>query len=587
MLFNTIVVATAVSAASVTWRCSTQGDPWRLLPTGSRLHAPPSTDICTQVPGTDCWGNDLRRVLGLTNAAACCDECKATPGCAAWTFDTTASHAPFCFVKSACGSCTGAQCHANVTVVSGAGAVPRAPLNISVNTSQASHTMEGFGGCFNEKGWDALAALDSDARAEVLEDLFGASGLRWSVNRMPLGSSDFADSYYSLDDTAGDLAIENLTLARDRLKLLPFIAQAAEVNPELRVWASPWTGPTWMKDSAPQVGHNEGCGSLSANATVRASYALYLAKAVRALRAAGVRLEHLAVQNEPNQGNLWNNSTQSCGNSYPKMHWTGEELRAFVRDHLGPAFAAQGLAGEDGVGILLATFPVNAYEDYVEPTLSDPAALRYLAGVGLQYAGVGMIARIKAAAPSLKTWETETPCGSGTHDRCLGNDMGSWSWGQGQWSYMRSFIESGASVYSQWNMVLDQTGESGWGWSQCAPVTVNTATKRVTHEGSYWATKHFSNVVDAGATGLATTGDNARCVEVNGACGCARGCAAQGDAGATEAISFRNPDGTLIVVAQNTAGAESQVNVLADGKVVLSEHLPARSMSTFTVSQQQ
>ena len=74
MLFNTIVVATAVSAASVTWRCSTQGDPWRLLPTGSRLHAPPSTDICTQVPGTDCWGNDLRRVLGLTNAAACCDE---------------------------------------------------------------------------------------------------------------------------------------------------------------------------------------------------------------------------------------------------------------------------------------------------------------------------------------------------------------------------------------------------------------------------------------------------------------------------------------------------------------------------------
>eukprot|EP00936_MAST-01D_sp_MAST-1D-sp1_P000658 g658.t1 len=536
------------------------------------------------MPGSDCWGNDIRRVLGLSDAAACCNECKMTPGCAAWTFDTTASHMPFCFVKSACGKCTGKQCHANVTVVSGSGTISRAPLNISVNTSRASHTMEGFGGCFNEKGWDALAKLDNSARAAVLEALFGATGLRWSINRMPLGSSDFADSYYSLDDTVGDLAIANLTLAHDRLKLLPFIAQASEINPALRVWASPWTAPTWMKDSAPQLGHNEGCGSLSANVTVRASYALYLAKAVRALRAAGVRLEYLAVQNEPNQGSLWNNVTQSCGNSYPKMHWTGEELRAFVRDHLGPTFAAEGLAGEKSVGILLGTFPVNAYEEYVAPALSDPAVLRYLAGVGLQYAGVGMIARIKAVAPSLKTWETETPCGSGTRDHCLSNGTGSWSWGQSQWSIMRAFIESGASVYSQWNMVLDQTGKSGWGWSQCAPVTVNTVTKRVTYEGSYWATKHFSNVVDAGAIVLETTGDNARCVEVNGACGCARGCGAQGAFGAIEAISFRNPDGTLVIVTQNTADAESPVNLLVDGITVLSERLPARSISTFTLS---
>ena len=48
-----------------------------------------------------------------------------------------------------------------------------------------------------------------------------------------------------------------------------------------------------------------------------------------------------------------------------------------------------------------------------------------------------------------------------------------WQWGEGQWMYMRAFIESGVSVYSQWNMVLDQDGKSGWGWTQCSPVTVS------------------------------------------------------------------------------------------------------------------
>jgi O-glycosyl hydrolase len=69
-------------------------------------------------------------------------------------------------------------------------------LRIAVNTSRNGHTMEGFGGCFNEKGWEALAVLSEAGRAEVLTAMFGREGLRWGINRMPVGSSDFADSYY-------------------------------------------------------------------------------------------------------------------------------------------------------------------------------------------------------------------------------------------------------------------------------------------------------------------------------------------------------------------------------------------------------
>jgi glucosylceramidase len=106
------------------------------------------------------------------------------------------------------------------------------PLQIVINVSNAYQTMEGFGGCFNEKGWDALSALNQTARDSVISALFDpSSGTRFSINRMPIGSSDFADNYYSLDDTSADFQIQNLSLARDREKLIPYIKAAMSVHP--------------------------------------------------------------------------------------------------------------------------------------------------------------------------------------------------------------------------------------------------------------------------------------------------------------------------------------------------------------------
>ena len=109
------------------------------------------------------------------------------------------------------------------------------------------------------------------------------------------------------------------------------------------------------------------------------------------------------------------------------MHWSGEEIHVFLKEYLGPTFESEGIT--DTVGIFLSTFPVNDYEGYVgkyrinvcairlpaasispapnmnlAPTLDDPQAVKYLQGVGLQYAGVEMIGKIKAKAPHLKTW---------------------------------------------------------------------------------------------------------------------------------------------------------------------------------------
>ena len=84
---------------------------------------------------------------------------------------------------------------------------PDPPLHLTINTSSTAQTMEGFGGCFNEKGWDALSALNETARAGVMDAMFGKEGLRWRINRIPIGSSDFADNYYSLDDYPNDFTM--------------------------------------------------------------------------------------------------------------------------------------------------------------------------------------------------------------------------------------------------------------------------------------------------------------------------------------------------------------------------------------------
>ena len=70
-----------------------------------------------------------------------------------------------------------------------------AALLVNVTTTAVRHEIEGFGGCFNEKGWDALSVLDAAARTAVMQAMFGEQGLRWGLNRMPIGSSDFSDSY--------------------------------------------------------------------------------------------------------------------------------------------------------------------------------------------------------------------------------------------------------------------------------------------------------------------------------------------------------------------------------------------------------
>jgi len=173
-----------------------------------------------------------------------------------------------------------------------------APYDLEVRLDKRQQTIDGWGGCFNELGWTALQATPPAARDEVLQNLFAPGrGLNFTICRMPIGASDYATNWYSLDDTSGDFELKKFSLERDRTMLLPYIKAAMKFQPALKIWGSPWSPPAWLKVN--QTYNATGTNRMIQDARYLATHANYLAKYVQAYRAEGVNVFAVAVQNEP------------------------------------------------------------------------------------------------------------------------------------------------------------------------------------------------------------------------------------------------------------------------------------------------
>jgi glucosylceramidase len=404
-------------------------------------------------------------------------------------------------------------------------------LRIDIDRNTRYQEIDGFGGAFNELGWDALSALDEAERDDVMRELFDPeSGCGFNLCRMPMGASDFAMDYYSLNDHAGDYAMEHFSIERDRQRLIPYIKAAMEHNPELKVWGSPWTPPAWMKTN----NHYSG-GWWHTDAQTLSAYALYFAKATRAYQAEGLDFYAVHVQNEPEVENV-----------YPTSRVSGATLRDFIRDHLGPRFENDGIDAE----IWLGTISRNWYDEYISTVLGDASASAYITGVGYQYDGLHIIGRTHNEYPSKRLMQTETVCGSHEND---------WNYAQYTFFRMQQYFEGWANSYMQWNIVLDQTGRSSWGWAQNSMVSVDKNTKSVTYNPQHYCAKHFSHFLKRGAYRIATSGD-------------------YGDK-----IAFENPDGNIVVVVMNSGGADLSVTIrFEEGSI--RPVVPAHSFNTFTTT---
>jgi glucosylceramidase len=402
---------------------------------------------------------------------------------------------------------------------------------VTVKDAVTAQTWEGFGGAFNEMGWNYLSMLSAEDREAALRLLYGTDGARFVFGRIPIGASDYAMDRYTLDETAGDTSLAGFSIARDMQRLIPFVKAAQAVKSTIRFWASPWTPPTWMKQEPFSPGNLvspfDG-GTTKDDDTTLAALAQYFVKFVQAYGQQGIAIEAIAPQNEP----------RYTGN-YPTCNWPTATYTKFVGQHLGPAVAGAGLSTK----IMLGT--VNgggADPEIVTSVMADVAARRYVKVLGFQWGILGKVGH--ALSYHLPIWQTEHRCGNYPWEKpfdatAAPNDQ---AYAVESWGLIRDWINAGVTAYSAWNMVLDTVGvgiDTTRVWPQNALLTVDTQAKVLHITPTYYVFRHLSQFVATGAKVVATQGG--------------------------DALAFRNPNGSLVAVMYNS-GAEKTMTVAIAGR---------------------
>lgn len=126
--------------------------------------------------------------------------------------------------------------------------------NIYVNDARTYQTITGFGAAFTDSSTYLLAdAATSSQLTSALTNVFSpASGIGLSFMRIPMGASDFIEptTFYTYDDRPSgqtDPNLTNFSVGHGQLYTIPIIKDALAVNPNIKLFANPWSPPAWMK----------------------------------------------------------------------------------------------------------------------------------------------------------------------------------------------------------------------------------------------------------------------------------------------------------------------------------------------------
>jgi glucosylceramidase len=269
---------------------------------------------------------------------------------------------------------------------------------VAVNDMQQYQSIEGFGFAVTGGSAQLLMRMAPTRRAALLKNLFTTEGdgIGVSYLRVSIGSSDMNDHVYSYDDMpAGetDPKLRRFSLDPDRADVIPVLKEILAIDPRIKILGSPWSAPAWMKTNGKVKG-----GELKPE--FYEAYAQYLAKYVDGMKAEGITINAITVENEPlNPKNT------------PSMAMFAEEEDELIAKHLGPAFEKAGIKTE-----------IQVYDhnpdviSYPLSILGDAAASPFVAGTAFHLYGgdSSALTTVHEAYPNKNLYLTEQSVGWGT-----------------------------------------------------------------------------------------------------------------------------------------------------------------------------
>jgi glucosylceramidase len=416
----------------------------------------------------------------------------------------------------------------------------RLPIHIEVDSSIKFQEMLGFGANISDASAQLInRKLSADTQKKLLEDLFGPSpGAAFSFTRLTIGASDFSTRHYTYDDMpAGqrDDALVRFSIDAMREDVLPVLKSALRINPQLKVMASPWSAPGWMKTTDSLIK-----GTLRPDAYD--AYARYLGKYADAMEQEGIPLHALTLQNEPHFE----------PDNYPGMRLMPETRAKLIAENVGP------LLQQRKKLVRILDWDHN-WDEFNSPlaVLANDKARAYVAGVAWHCYGGDVKAQnlVHDAYPDKDTYFTE----------CSG---GEWKphWEETLPWYMRHLIIGTTRGWAKgvllWNIALDEKfGPHLGGCNDCrGVVTIDSQTGEVILNFDYYALAHASRFVRPGAHRIESS---------------------FGQEG-IETVAFQNADDhSIVLVVLNGATSNRQFSVASQGQS-FSYELPAASVLTLT-----
>jgi len=411
-------------------------------------------------------------------------------------------------------------------------------------TSISPKEFLGFGGSFTESSALVFHKMSKEKQEEILRMHFHPwDGLGYAMGRIPIGSCDFGLGNWTCGDLKdGDSELTGFSIERYKESILPFYrrAQKMKSGEPLKLLASPWSPPPWMKTS----GQFHGDGHLRPEC--RAAWALHFAKFVKEMEKAGVPIWGVSVQNECEASQKW----ESCV-------YTAEEMRDFVRDHLGPTLEKEGLGDTK---ILIWDHNRDGMVEHASVVYADPAAAKWIWGVAFHWYGDGRYEHWPGSVPVMFEHVKDKP---GYHEVrsevCFDNvrmvadlrpekhllfteacqELGkdgiskyNFSWKTAD-RYAANIIKdlgAGTEGWIDWNLILDETGGPNHVGNNCmASVICQTEKDSLDVQPFHHYLKHFSRGIYPGSRRVMA--------------------AASHDI--LELLAFLRPDGSLVIIILN------------------------------------
>ena len=406
---------------------------------------------------------------------------------------------------------------------------------IVVDTTKTFQTIDGFGYTLTGGSAQLINQLSSNNRQTLLQELFGKTGNAIGVNylRLSIGASDLDAAVFSYNDLpAGqtDPTLAQFSLQPDKAHLIPVLKEILQINPAIKLMATPWSPPVWMKDNNSSIG-----GSLKSE--FYGTYAQYFVKYIQQMKAEGIAIDAITPQNEPLHPS--NN---------PSMYMTAAQQADFIKNYLGPAFQ------QAGIQTKIVIYDHNADRpDYPLTILNDAAARSFVNGSAFHlYAGdVSALGQVHQAYPDKAIYFTEQWTGAnGSFDGDL------------KWHIKNIIIgtmRNWSRVALEWNLANDPNygPHTPGGCTECkGALTING--NSISRNVSYYIIGQASKFIPPGSVRIESSHQ----------------------VGNIYSVAFKTPAGNKVLIALNDGGSTASFNIQHGNKWAYTS-LPAGAVGTY------